>query len=329
MKVFEVINGGLLTTVQDLGRTLYFSIAMVKSGAMDASSLTIANLLAGNEAGDAGLEVGLGLKLRALSPKTISITGGDLSPKINDADAPMWETLKLNQGDIVSFGPVRSGYRAYLCVRGGINVPPLFGSRSTYVSGRSGDLGFGGYKGRPLRKGDILEISDPPGGGPVEIRKLKPSLIPKFESTVTVRIILGPFEHFLTDRGLETLLTYPWKISFRAGRTGYWFEGPPVEFREREGRQLKGAGTHPSNCISDGVPTGGLQAPFGVPVIFCPDQSIIGGHVRIATVISADMDTVGQAKPGDKMFFQPIPVREGQEILRRRREFLQKENLFV
>ncbi len=326
--MFEVINGGLLTTVQDLGRTIFFSIAMIKSGAMDSYSLVIGNLLAGNQVGDAGLEVGVGLKLKALSSKIISITGGDLSPKINGADAPMWETVSLNGGDVLSFGPVRSGYRAYLCIKGGINVPLLFGSRSTYVSGRSGDLGFGGFKGRPLRKGDIIDISDPPKSGPVEKRKLKPSLVPKYENTGTVRVVLGPFEHFLTDGGLETLLTHPWKVSFRAGRTGYWFEGPCVEFRERGGRQLKGAGTHPSNCISDGMPPGGLQAPFGVPVIFCPDQSIIGGHVRIATVISTDMDRVGQAKPGDRMYFKPISVEEAQEILRKRREFLREEDLF-
>jgi antagonist of KipI len=327
--VFEVLDGGLMATVQDLGRTVYLSNAMNKSGAMDCSSLVMGNLLVGNEPGFAGVETSIGLKVRALSAVIVSFTGGDLSPKINGAEAPMWETLKMKKGDILSFGAIRSGYRAYVCIRGGIDVPLLFGSRSTYVSGRSGDLGFGGYKGRPFRKGDLFEIGNPGRSDSGEVKKVKPFLIPEFESSLTVRVVLGPFEHFLTEKGLDILLTYPWEVSYRAGRTGYWYDGPTVEFRERGDRQLRGAGTHPSNCISDGVPTGGLQAPFGVPVVFCPDQSIIGGHVRIATVISPDMDKIGQSKPGDKTFFKPVKVAESWQILREKQEFFKPENLFI
>ncbi len=327
--MFEVIDGGLMATVQDLGRTVYLSNAMNQSGAMDRSSLVMGNLLVGNEPGHAGVEASIGFKARFLAPAIVSITGGDLSPKINGAAAPLWETLKMNKGDILSFGAIRSGYRAYLCVRGGIEVPLLFGSRSTYVSGRNGDLGFGGYSGRPLRKGDRIEIGNPNPIDSGERRRVKPSLLPEFGTSVTARVVLGPFEHFLTEKGLEILLTHPWKVSYRAGRTAYWYDGPIVEFRQRGDRQLKGAGTHPSNCISDGVPTGGLQAPFGVPVVFCPDQSIIGGHVRIATVISADMDKIGQSKPGDQTFFRPVTVPESVQILGERRDFLKAENLFI
>ena len=328
--MFEILESGLMTTVQDLGRDQYFSIALVKSGVMDTFSLRVGNLLVGNHTGEAGLEISVGLKVRALSPTIIAITGGDLASKINGADAPMWETIKLDKGDILSFSSIRSGFRAYLAVAGGIDVPVLFGSKSTYVSGRSGDLGFGGFKGRPVRKGDILEIGRP--RKPIdsfEFRKVKPPLIPKFKDVWTLRVVLGPFEYFLTERGLETLLKHPWRVSYRAGRTGYWYDGPLVEFKERADHQLKGAGTHPSNCISDGVPVGGVQAPFGVPVIFCPDQSTIGGHVKLATVISADLDKLGQSKPGDKTFFKEVPVNEAQEILRRSQELLREENLFI
>lgn len=328
--MFEILDGGLVTTVQDLGRDRYFSIALVKSGAIDPSSLRIGNLLVRNEPGEAGLEVSVGLKIKALSPMIIAITGGDLAPKINHRDIPMWETIKLDKGDILSFGSIRLGFRSYLAVAGGIDVPSLFGSKSTYVSGRRGDLGFGGFKGRPIRKGDILEIGRP--RRPIdsfEFRKVKPSLIPKFGNVWVLRVVLGPFEHFLTERGLETFLSHPWKVSYRAGRTGYWYDGPLVEFKERSDHQLKGAGTHPSNCISDGVPVGGVQAPFGVPVIFCPDQSTIGGHLKIATVISADLDKVGQSKPGDTTFFEQISVNEAQELLRRSEELLREETLLI
>jgi len=328
--MFEVLDGGLMTTVQDVGRHRYFSIALVKSGAMDTFSLRIGNLLVGNEPGEAGLEISVGLRLRALSPTVIAITGGDLSPKINDADAPMWETGKIDKGDIISFGSIRSGFRAYLSVAGGIDVPVLFGSKSTYVSGRRGDLGFGGYERRLLRKGDIVRVGEP--RIPVDsfqARRAQASAIPQFGDTWEIRVVLGPFEHFLAEKGLETFLTHPWKVSYRAGRTGYWYDGPVLEFKAREDRQVKVAGTHPSNCVSDGVPVGGIQAPFGVPVICCVDQFTMGGHVKIATVISHDLDRVGQSKPGDKTFFKEIAVNEAQEIFKSRQGLLKEENILI
>jgi biotin-dependent carboxylase-like uncharacterized protein len=260
----------------------------------------------------------------------IAITGGDLSPKINDADVPMWETIKIDKGDIISFGSIRSGFRAYLSVAGGIDVPVLFGSKSTYVSGRRGDLGFGGYEGRLLRKGDIVRAGKP--RIPVDSfqpRRAQASAIPQFGDTWEIRVVLGPFEHFLTEKGLETFLTHPWKVSYRAGRTGYWYDGPVLEFKGRGDQQMKGAGTHPSNYVSDGVPVGGIQAPFGVPVIFWVDQSTIGGHLKIATVISPDLDRVGQSKPGDKTFFKEMTVSEAQDIFKGRQGLLKEENILI
>ena len=154
-------------------------------------------------------------------------------------------------------------------------------------------------------------------------------MIPQFGDTWEIRVVLGPFEHFLTERGLETFLTHPWKVSYRAGRTGYWYDGPVLEFKEREDRQVKVAGTHPSNCVSDGVPVGGIQAPFGVPVICCVDQFTMGGHVKIGTVISPDLDRVGQSKPGDKTFFKEMTVSEAQEIFKNRQGLLKEESILI
>jgi len=328
--VFEILDGGLMATVQDLGRHRYFSIALVKSGAMDTLSLRIGNLLVGNELGEAGLESSVGLRLRALRTTVIAITGGDLSPKINDAEAPMWEAIRIERGDILSFGSIRSGFRAYLSVAGGIDVPVLFGSKSTYVSGRRGDSGFGGFEGRLLRKGDVVKAGRP--RAPIDsiiLRRVKPSVIPQFGNTWEIRVVLGSFEHFLAERGLETFLTHPWRVSYRAGRTGYWYDGPLLEFKKRDDQQMRGAGTHPSNYISDGAPVGGVQAPFGVPVIFCIDQFTMGGHLKIATVISPDMDKVGQSKPGDKTFFKHVTVSEAQESFRSTQELFKEESIFA
>ena len=102
-----------------------------------------------------------------------------------------------------------------------------------------------------------------------------------------------------------------------------------LEFKEREDRQIKVAGTHPSNCVSDGVPVGGIQAPLGVPVICCVDQFTMGGHVKIATVISPDLDRVGQSKAGDKTFFKEVTVSEAQEIFKSRQGLLKEETVVV
>jgi antagonist of KipI len=140
MKVFNVLKPGLFTTVQDVGRYGYLKYGVPISGAMDTFSLVTANLLVGNNLNDACLEITLtGPELQALARTQIAITGGDISPKINGQDVPMWQTLEVREGDIISFGRMESGCRAYLAVRGGINTPIILGSRSTYVRG-----GFGG-----------------------------------------------------------------------------------------------------------------------------------------------------------------------------------------
>jgi antagonist of KipI len=314
--LIEVIRGGLASTVQDLGRQKYFSIALVRSGAMDTFSLRAGNLLVGNELEEAGLEVSVGLKLRALRTTVIAITGGDLSPKINEADAPIWEAIKFCRGDVLSFGLIKSGFRAYVSIAGGVKVPILFGSKSTYVSGRRGDLGFGGFKGRLLRKNDILEVGKP--RMPISSlhgRRLKSSVIPRYKDTWEIRVVLGPFDHFLEEASLEALLNEPWKVSQKAGRTGYWYDGPVLQFKRRGKQQMRGAGAHPSNYISDGIPVGGIQAPFGVPVVFCVDQATIGAHVKIATVITVDMDRIGQSKPGDTTYFRPESIENAREKL--------------
>jgi allophanate hydrolase subunit 2 len=191
-------------------------------------------------------------------------------------------------------------------------------------------LGFGGFEGRILKKGDILRIGEPriPLNS-FASKELKTSMIPIYGNTWQVRVVLGPFEHLLTDNGLETFLSYPWKVSYRAGRTGYWYDGPALQFKEKRDQQMKSAGAHPSNTISDGVPVGGIQAPFGVPVILCVDQFTIGGHAKIATVISPDMDKVGQSKPGDQTFFRQVTANEAQEILRDTEELLKEESILV
>ncbi|MGE5701764.1 MAG: biotin-dependent carboxyltransferase family protein, partial [Clostridia bacterium] len=145
--VFEVIKPGLLTTVQDLGRFGYQQYGMVVSGAMDSYALRIGNLLVGNEEGEAGLEITvIGPVLCVLSDGLIAITGGDLDPYLDGQPVDMWKSVNVRRGSILRFGRVKQGMRAYVTIRGGIDVPTVMGSKSTYIK-----AGIGGFHGRSLR----------------------------------------------------------------------------------------------------------------------------------------------------------------------------------
>lgn len=153
MQVFQVLRPGLFTTLQDLGRYGYLKYGVPVSGAMDTFALIVANLLVENNPNDACLEITLiGPELKTLTKTYIAITGGDAEPKINGEKVPMWQTLQVKEGDIISFGKMKSGCRAYLSIKGEINTPLVLGSKSTYVRG-----GFGGINGRQLKTGDIIE----------------------------------------------------------------------------------------------------------------------------------------------------------------------------
>jgi antagonist of KipI len=149
--MFEVMNRGMMTIVQDLGRPGYGSKGIPPSGAFDAFSLKVGNLLLKNPLGEAGLEVlGTGFQMKAITPMAIAITGGDLSPKLNGKDAPMWRSILVDDGDVLGFSKMKNGCRAYVTVSGGIDVPPLLGSKATFLRG-----GMGGYEGRMLRRGAL------------------------------------------------------------------------------------------------------------------------------------------------------------------------------
>ena len=177
VEAFEVLEPGILTTVQDLGRFGFSQVGVPPSGALDAFSLRVCNLLVGNEEGEAGLETAImGLKLKALRETVISMTGGDLLPTVNGEYLRMWRSHLLIEGDILALKGVRQGCRAYLCLRGGVAVPKVMGSKSTFLSGK-----FGGFEGRALKKGDVLQVADLPtpleGIGVYFIRYVKKPII--------------------------------------------------------------------------------------------------------------------------------------------------------
>jgi len=294
----KVIKPGMYTTIQDLGRYNYQKSGMPVAGAMDAFSLKTANILAGNMEGEACFEATLmGPELMFDCDTYIALTGADLSPKVNGKEIAMWSTVRISKGDVLSFGTIKSGCRCYIAVHGGLDVPVVMGSKSTYVRGK-----IGGYEGRILKAGDVIKIGNASIGAPSLIR-LPQEFIPVYKNELTVRAVPGPQDDYFTEEGINTFISSEYKVTNEADRMGYRLEGPKIAHK-------KGA-----DIISDGITMGSVQVPgHGFPIVMMADRQTTGGYTKIATVITPDIDYVGQLKPGDKLRFKFVTVNEAHEI---------------
>jgi biotin-dependent carboxylase-like uncharacterized protein len=307
---FDIKNPGLATTVQDQGRVGYYNVGIPQSGSMDQYSAELGNALVGNSAGDAVLECTyLGPVLVTDTDATIAVTGAPVEVKINGQPQPQWTQLQLKAGDELSFGVIQGGTRYYIAVRGGIDVPVVLGSRSTYVLG-----GIGGLNGRKLEAGDLVPVGEPTGDLPA-VRVMPEHFRPSYDKEQTVRIVLGLYDHRLTDTGKENLLNGEWKVTPVADRMGLRYSGPGVEWKERD--QPFGAGSDPSNIVDAGYAVGSIQIPGGTqPIILHRDAVSGGGYAMVATVISADMDLVARAAPGTVTTF--VAVSQDEAIVARK-----------
>lgn len=309
LAAFEVLEPGILTTIQDRGRFGFGQFGVPPSGALDPFSFNVANLLVNNQGNEACLETTLaGLKLKALQEFVIAITGGDFSPTLNGEPLEMWRAHLLIEGDIIAFKKVRSGSRGYLSISGGFIVPEVMGSRSTYLSGK-----FGGLEGRPLKKGDILyRPSSPPQLKSVGLRYPE-EWIPIFEKDTIFRAIPGPQDHHFTPDGLNTFYSSIYEVSPQSDRMGIRLNGPAIERRADVEESI----------ISEGLLSGAIQVPGdGKPIIIL-NELVTGGYTKIATIISADLTRVAQLKPGDRVRFQAISVEEAHQLLKVQEERLQ------
>jgi len=300
MELFRVTKPGFFTSVQDLGRHGFLKYGVPISGAMDKFSLQLANMLVGNDLGEACLEITmLGPELEALRDTQIAVSGGDISVQINGQDAKMWQTLRVKSGDVVSFGKVTTGCRAYLAVRGGINVPIVLGSRSTYIR-----CEMGGIEGRQLKASDEIEGFDTvrPLGFCLSVPR---EFIPDFGAEVHVRVVLGPQLERFTEKGVETFLSNPYTVTIEADRMGYRLEGPIIECGERV------------DMISDAILPGSIQVPpSGKPIITMQDAQTTGGYPKIAAAISPDLHILGQLKPDDRALFEETTLPDAHRKLR-------------
>ncbi|MBM4347627.1 MAG: biotin-dependent carboxyltransferase, partial [Deltaproteobacteria bacterium] len=268
---FEVIEPGILTTIQDNGRFGFSQFGVPPSGALDPYSYRVSNLLVNNHGNEACLETTLmGLKLRALGEFIISITGGDFAPTLNGEPLEMWRTHLLIEGDVIAFKKVRSGCRAYLSIGGGFVVPEVMGSRSTYLSGK-----FGGLEGRPLRKGDLLYRFD--SSSPLNRIGLRfpEEWIPLFEKETILRVIPGPQDDHFTQEGFHTFCSSAYEVSPQCDRMGVRLNGPRIERRPDVEESI----------ISEGFLPGAIQVPGdGKPIIILTEL-VTGGYTKIAAII--------------------------------------------
>jgi antagonist of KipI len=300
MEGITILKPGLLTTIQDKGRIGYQQFGMPVAGAMDELSMRLANILVGNDEFEACIEATmLGPEIQFDREAVIAVTGGAVTPKINGTDTVMWRSLKINKGDILSFGALRSGCRYYIAAAGGFSVPEVMGSKSTYIRG-----GIGGYEGRALKKGDKISLSGLSTNSSLIGRTIPQSEILSYCKEYTIRVILGPQEDHFTKESVDTFLSSEYSITKDADRMGYRLSGPKLEH------------TNGADIISDGIALGAIQVPgHGMPIIMMADRQTTGGYPKIATVISTDINILGQAKPGDKLRFMAVSIEEAHSIL--------------
>jgi biotin-dependent carboxylase-like uncharacterized protein len=288
----KVIAPGLATTVQDLGRPGYYHIGIPISGAMDRFALRCANLLVGNDEGAAALEaVFLGPELEFTSDAMVAVTGAELPPKVDGTARETWTAFQVRKGQTLSFDYLKTGARAYIAVSGGIDVPVVLGSRSTYPLGA-----LGGHRGRKLEAGDELPIG-PAARAVTEGTTIPIALRRAPAGSGELRVMPGLYWHRITVQSGRNFFDDIWKVAPEADRIGYRFRGGrPLEFEPRN--QPFGAGSDPSNIVDACYPYGSIQVPGGTePIVLHRDAVSGGGYFMLGTVISADMDLIGQLQP--------------------------------
>lgn len=315
--MIKVLKPGLDTTVQDNGRIGYYELGMPPSGAMDQFSYTVGNWLTGNQDGAASLEITyMGPELEFQQDAIIAITGAELPPKINKESVSMWETVHVKSGDILTFDFVKGGARSYLSVAGGIDVPKVMQSRSTYTL-----IGIGGFEGRSIKQGDILHVGKDVEKSVKQGTQIPTEHIPQFTKHHEIRAVLGLCSYRLTDYSKEHFFDIDWTVTPEANRVGYRFKGEKVDFIPRE--QPFGAGSDPSNVVDLGYPVGSIQIPGGVePIALLNDAVTAGGYVTVATIISTDLNRIAQTKTNEKVKFESITHNQALEARRKHKNKL-------
>ncbi len=307
MEAFRVITPGSFTTIQDLGRFGFVDRGVPPSGALDLFAARIANLLVGNLASAAVLEITVtGPALEVLGEADVALTGADMMMTLNREPVFGWQSLRVKKGDILRIGQARSGCRGFFAVSGGIDVPAVMGSRATCVKAN-----FGGLQGRSLKKDDRLFRL--PGDFRANVRKLPGEFIPTNSSDIVLRAVEGPQAEAFSS-GLETFFGSVYEVTPEADRMGYRLQGQPIAHD----------GGFPQSIISEPTIPGNVQLPAdGQPIILLVEQTT-GGYTKIATVISTDIPRLAQAMPGNRVQFERVTLEEAHRLYREQARLLER-----
>jgi biotin-dependent carboxylase-like uncharacterized protein len=305
----EIVEGGIQTTVQDYpGRQGMLAQGFFPAGPMDHLALRAANLLAGNDESAAGLELTLGnVALRISGEATVAVCGAETEVTVDGEAVPLWESRRLPAGSELRVGVSQGpGFRQYVAFSGGVDVPPLFGSRATYTMGA-----LGGLEGRALKAGDVLPLGSDGDASPLRFKqRSRPTYTREWE----IEAMRGPqaAPDYLTEDDMQTFFGRAWAVDRNSNRTGIRLESHLFEWARSSGGV---AGGHPSNILDNSYPVGAVNVNGDLPVILGPDGPTAGGFVCAATVIHAGFWKIGQLRPvGDTVRFREVTEEEAAEL---------------
>ena len=314
----EVLDGGTQTTVQDWpGRVGLWAVGVPPSGPMDDLAFRMANRLVGNPLGTPALEITLtGPTLRFNQPAVVAIAGAALAVKLDGQPIPVGQAFSVPAGGLLRVGAVAArGARAYLAVRGGLDVPASFGSRATFMLG-----GFGGHGGRALRAADVLRLGQvAPVAAPVE---QVAAALPAYPERWEIAVLYGPHgaPDFFTEGDIETFFATDWRVHYNSDRTGVRLIGPRPVWARQDGGE---AGLHPSNIHDNAYAVGTVDFTGDMPIILGPDGPSLGGFVCPATIVKAERWKMGQLKAGDRVRFVPVTEARAAALLQAQETLLQ------
>ncbi|MFT3924771.1 MAG: urea carboxylase [Myxococcales bacterium] len=296
----EVLEAGTQTTVQDYpGRLGYWDVGIPPSGPMDALSLRLGNRAVGNPSGTPALEITVsGPSLAFREDALIALTGAAFDAQLDGVPVPCYEPLEVKAGQVLRMGSAGAvGTRAYLCVRGGFDVPSYLGSSSTFTLG-----GFGGHGGRALRVGDVLRVAHHGDLAFEEPQRIPEALRPSITGSWEIGVMYGPHgaPDFFTDEDIATLFSSEYTVHHNSARTGVRLIGPKPDWARADGGE---AGLHPSNIHDNAYAIGSLDFTGDMPIILGPDGPSLGGFVCPACVVESELWKLGQLRPGDRVRF--------------------------
>ena len=297
MTGFTVLNGGIMSLLQDSGRFGQSAYGLTCGGPMDTNSAQWANRLLQNPENATLIECSIGgLKLQADVSSFICVTGAVLPLKINGELAAQWTVLAVHPGDVIELGMVSRGQRAYFAVAGGFQIAPQFGSTATVMR-----ESIGGLQGDKLQAGDKLPASHCPALAKLRIPA---QYQPQFNQTLTLRLVEGYQIDSFSFAAREQFYQHAYKVTPQADRMGYKLQGTAIACEQRQ-------------LLSEGICYGAVQIPpDGQPIVLLNDRQTLGGYPKLGSVLSVDCALLAQAGAGTEVYFMPITVQQAQRALR-------------